>query len=63
MAIIDKYIEAGKKYYIYGTQNVAIYCFNEIVSKYGDDNIIGFVETRPSKVECCKKRVFPKLLK
>ena len=46
-----------KKYYIYGTALFAQYCYAKITQNFGDDSILGFIETVPQKDKFCEKNV------
>lgn len=55
---IFKYIDANRKYYIYGSANFGRYCYKRITERYGTDSIIGFIETIPRASHCFGKEIF-----
>lgn len=55
--IID-YISGDNKYYIYGTTSLGIYIYEKIVALHGEDNVLGFIETKPMVRRYLKKIVF-----
>lgn len=58
MDIFNDMIQEGKKYYIYGTGNFAVYCYEKIIEKFGRGIILGFIETNPKKDRCRGEKVF-----
>jgi len=52
------YVNPNKKYYIYGTTNLGGYLYEKIVDLYGQDCILGFLETRPISGKCFDKNIF-----
>lgn len=55
---MNEYIYADKRYYIYGTKGMGFYCFNNITDRFGEESVMGFIETKPMADECCGKKIF-----
>ena len=60
MAEIDiyDYISADKKYYIYGTAGIGMFFCEKITALYGQECVLGFLETSPIAKKCFGKSVF-----
>ncbi len=56
---INRYIQEGRKYYIYGAQGTGLYCLDKISERFGSDAVSGFIETEPHMKEYCGKKIFP----
>ena len=48
MNLLEKYIDKQKKYYIYGTTDLGMYCYKAIVDMFSEDHVEAFVESEPS---------------
>ncbi len=55
---INRYLQEGRKYYIYGAQGTGLYCFDRISKRLGSDAVSGFIETDPQMAQYCGKRIF-----
>ena len=51
-------IDENRKYYIYGTTAMGRYCYNMITKRYGENLVLGFVQTMPQREICMGKRVY-----
>ena len=51
-------INPDKKYYIYGTAGFAQYCFAKLTQRFGNDIVLGFIETIPKVDKCCGKSIY-----
>lgn len=44
---ICNHVDADKRYFIYGKELLGRFCCDKLCEKYGDDKVIGFIETHP----------------
>jgi len=57
MRDICELIDEEQKYYIYGTTTFAQYCSDKLTERFGDDIVLGFMETEPKREMFRNKRV------
>lgn len=58
MINICKLIDRNKKYYIYGIAYIAKFAYDRIAGEFGDDLIVGFIQTVPNTGSYCGKNVY-----
>ena len=58
MINICKLIDRNKKYYIYGIAHIAKFAYDRIAGEFGEDLILGFIQTVPNTNSYCGKNVY-----
>ena len=58
MKDICDFIDKTKKYYIYGTASFGQYCCRKLTENFGDDIVVGFIETNPTAKSKYGKKIF-----
>ena len=58
MIDITNYVSANYRYYIYGIGILGRFIYEKIISLYGEESVVGFVETKPTVTRYLKKNVF-----
>lgn len=58
MRDICEVIDKNKKYYIYGIAGLGKFAYNKITETFGEDIILGFIQTSPETDRFCGKKVY-----
>lgn len=58
MIKINNYIKTEERYYIYGTSSLGNYIYDKVVTLYGKNHVMGFIETVPTAPNYMGIRVY-----